>query len=104
GKLGRRVGGRGGVGAMTDTIAGGQVEAGPTPSPADPVEPMVRPGEIRAAADLADGQEADIAISLLPVDWPQGPVAIRLGVTPEPDDDAMLSEAVEAARDADAVI
>jgi beta-glucosidase len=65
---------------------------------------MVRPGEIRAAVDLAEGQEADMVISLLPEDWPQGPVAIRLGIVPAPDDEAMLSEAVEAARNADAAI
>jgi beta-glucosidase len=96
--------GAGGVGRITITIDGAQAEAGRTAIPADPVEPMVRPGEIRTAAELAEGQEADIAISLLPEDWPQGPVAIRLGITPAPDDDAMLGEAVEAARDADAAI
>jgi beta-glucosidase len=42
--------------------------------------------------------------SLRPDDWPQGPVAIRLGVVPAPDDDALLREAVEAARAADAAV
>jgi beta-glucosidase len=96
--------GAGGVGHLTVTVDGVQVAAGRTSVPADPVEPMVRPGEIRAVADLAEGQETDIAISLLPEDWRQGPVAIRLGIVPEPDDDAMLDEAVSAARGADAAI
>jgi beta-glucosidase len=96
--------GAGGVGHLILTVNGEQLAAGRTAIPADPVETMVRPGEIRAAADLTEGQEAEISISLLPEDWPQGPVAIRLGVVPEPDADAMLDEAVEAARDADAAI
>ncbi len=72
--------------------------------PADPVEAMVRPGEIRATVDLAEGQEAEVRISLRPEDWPQGPVAIRLGIVPAPDGDALLREAVEAARTADAAV
>jgi beta-glucosidase len=101
---GRHLIGAGGVGHLTVTVDGAQVAAGRTAVPADPVEPMVRPGEVRAAVDLAEGQEAEIAISLLPEDWPQGPVAIRLGVAPAPDDDLLLSQAVEAARNADAAI
>jgi beta-glucosidase len=65
---------------------------------------MVRPGEIRTTVYLAAGSEAEIGITLRPDDWPQGPVAIRLGLAPAPDDDMMLSEAVEAARQADAAV
>jgi beta-glucosidase len=65
---------------------------------------MVRPGEIRASAQLAAGREAEIAVILRPDDWPQGPVAIRLGVVPTPDGDAMMAAAVEAARVADAAV
>jgi beta-glucosidase len=96
--------GAGGVGLLTLTVDGSQVAAGHPGVPADPVEVMVRPGEVRATVDLAEGQEAEIGISLLPEDWPQGPVAIRLGIVPAPDGDAMLREAVEAARNADAAI
>jgi beta-glucosidase len=103
-QAGQHLIGAGGVGHLTVTVDGVQVGSGRTPVPADPVEPMVRPGEIRTAADLAEGQEADIVISLLPEDWPQGPVAIRLGIVPAPDDEALLTEAVEAAREADAAI
>ena len=79
-----------------------EAAAGHTDAPADPVEAMVRPGEIRATVYLAAGREAEIAICLRPDDWPQGPVAIRLGLVPAPDDDTLLEQAVEAARDADA--
>ena len=96
--------GAGGVGRLTLTVNGIEVAAGHTDVPADPVEAMVRPGEIRATVYLAAGREAEIGISLRPDDWPQGPVAIRLGLVPAPDDDTMLSQAVEAARAADAAV
>jgi beta-glucosidase len=96
--------GAGGVGLLRLTVNGIEVAAGHTDVPADPVEAMVRPGEIRTTVYLAAAREAEIGISLQPDDWPQGPVAIRLGVGPAPDDDTMLSEAVEAARAADAAV
>ena len=96
--------GAGGVGRLTLTVNGIEVAAGHTDVPADPVEAMVRPGEIRATVDLAAGREAEIAICLRPDDWPQGPVAIRLGLVPAPDDDTLLNQAVEAARAADAAV
>jgi len=96
--------GAGGVGRLALTVNGIEVAADHTDVPADPVEAMVRPGEIRATVYLAAGREAEIGISLRPDDWPQGPVAIRLGLVPAPDDDTMLDQAVEAARAADAAV
>ena len=96
--------GAGGVGLLTLTVDGTRVAQGHPGVPADPVEVMVRPGEIRATVDLAEGQEAEVGISLLPEDWPEGPVGIRLGIVPAPDDAALLREAVETARSADAAI
>ena len=96
--------GAGGVGRLALTVNGIEVAAGHTDVPADPVEAMVRPGEIRATVYLAAGREAEIAICLRPDDWPQGPVAIRLGLVPAPDDDTLLDQAVEAARAADAAV
>jgi beta-glucosidase len=96
--------GAGGVGRLRLTVNGIEVAAGHTDVPADPVEAMVRPGEIRTTVYLAAAREAEIGISLRPDDWPQGPVAIRLGLVPAPDDETMLSEAVEAARAADAAV
>jgi beta-glucosidase len=96
--------GAGGVGRLALTVNGIEVATGHTDVPADPVEAMVRPGEIRATVYLAAGREAEIGICLQPDDWPQGPVAIRLGLVPAPDDDTMLNEAVEYARAADAAV
>jgi beta-glucosidase len=101
---GAHVIGAGGVGSLTITVDGTEVASGHPGVPADPVEAMVRPGEIRASAQLAAGREAEIAVILRPDDWPQGPVAIRLGVVPTPDGDAMMAAAVEAARVADAAV
>jgi len=96
--------GAGGVGRLTLAVNGIEVAAGRTDVPADPVEAMVRPGEIRATVGLAAGRAAEIEVRLQPDDWPQGPVAIRLGLVPAPDDDVMLGQAVEAARTADAAV
>jgi len=104
GQSGPHIIGAGGVGRLVVTVDGTEVAAGHSGVPADPVEAMVRPGEIRATVDLTAGREAEIRISLLPDDWPQGPVAIRLGIVPAPDDEAILREAVEAARTADAAV
>jgi beta-glucosidase len=104
GRGGPHVIGAGGVGRLTLAVNGIEVAAGRTDTPADPVEAMVRPGEIRATVYLAAGREAEITVALRPDDWPQGPVAIRLGLVPAPDDDAMIREAVEAARAADVAV
>jgi beta-glucosidase len=103
-ETGPHVIGAGGVGYLTLTVDGSTVADGSTDIPADPVEAMVRPGEIRATVGLRAGQDAEIEVVLLPENWAQGPVAIRLGVTPEPDEDAMLAAAVEAARDANVAV
>ena len=96
--------GAGGVGHLTLTVDGTVVAEGATPVPADPVEAMVRPGEIRATLPLRAGQQADIEVALLPENWAQGPVSTRLGVVPAPDEDALLDGAVRAARGAGAAI
>jgi len=95
--------GGGGAGHITLTVDGTVTAEGVTKIPADPVEVMLRPDEVRAVVGLHEGQEADIEVRLLPEQW-QGPVAIRLGIVPEPDEEAMLGEAVRAAREADAAI
>ncbi|HEY4465262.1 MAG TPA: glycoside hydrolase family 3 C-terminal domain-containing protein, partial [Streptosporangiaceae bacterium] len=96
--------GAGGVGHLTLTVDGAVVCEGATPVPADPVEAMVRPGEIRAPLPLRAGQQADIEVTLRPENWAQGPVSIRLGVVPAADEDAMLEAAVRAARGAGAAV
>jgi beta-glucosidase len=96
--------GAGGAGQLTLTVDGTIAAQGRTPVPADPVEAMVRPGEIRATVPLRAGQEADITVALLPESLAQGPISIRLGVVPAPDEDALLAAAVSAAAGADAAV
>jgi beta-glucosidase len=96
--------GAGGVGQLTLTVDGQVRAQGRTPVPADPVEAMVRPGEIRATVALRAGQEAELEVALLPENWKQGPISIRLGVVPAPDEDALLEAAVRAATGADAAV
>jgi beta-glucosidase len=85
-------------------VNGTELAGGTTSDPADPVEAMVRPGEIRATVPLRAGQEAEIEVALLPSGGAPGPVSIRLGVVPAPDEDALLRSAERTARDADAAI
>jgi beta-glucosidase len=96
--------GAGGVGRLALFVNGTGLAEGITPDPADPVEAMVRPGEIRATVTLRAGQEAEIQVALLPSGGAPGPVSIRLGVVPAPDEDALLAAAEQAARGADAAI
>ncbi|HEX3750167.1 MAG TPA: glycoside hydrolase family 3 C-terminal domain-containing protein [Streptosporangiaceae bacterium] len=101
---GPHLAGAGGVGQLTLTVDGAVAAEGRTPVPADPVEAMVRPGEIRATVPLQAGQEAELEVSLLPENWKQGPISIRLGMVSAPDENALLEAAVRAARDADAAV
>ena len=96
--------GAGGVGQLALCVNGTELAGGTTSDPADPVEAMVRPGEIRATVPLRAGQEAEIEVALLPSGGAPGPVSIRLGVVPAPDEDALLRSAERTARDADAAI
>jgi beta-glucosidase len=96
--------GGGGVGHLTLTVDGEVLAAGDTRLPADPVEAMIRPGEIRGMVYLAAGQEVLVKVSLRPADSAEPPVAIRLGIVPAPDEDTLLQDAVSAARAADLAI
>lgn len=104
GQAGPHVIGAGGVGRLALKVNGIEVAAGHPDVPADPIEAAAGPGEIRATVYLPEGQEAEIGISLTPDDWPQDPAVIRLGIAPAPDRTAVLREAVEAARNADAAV
>ena len=103
-QTGTHVLGAGGIGDLSLTVDGTVIAAGTTLMPADPVEAMVRPGEIRATVDLVEGQEISVEVSLLPSNWASPPMAIRLGIALAPDGDALLSDAVTAARAADVAI
>ena len=101
---GPHVFGAGGIGHLTLTVDGTVMAQGTTQRPADPVEAMVRPGEVRATLDLRAGEDVLVEVTLMPTNLAEPPVAIRLGIVPEPDEDALLDDAIAAARAADVAI
>jgi beta-glucosidase len=96
--------GAAGVGQLTITVNGTVAAQGETRVPADPVETMTRPGEIRGQVTLPGGQDAAVTVEFRPAAACQGPVALRLGVTPSADEQTLMAEAVEAAAAADTAI
>src|SRR5215468_2070667 len=93
-----------GVGRLTLTVDGTVAADTVTPVPADPVQTMTRPGEVRATADLRAGQEAEIRLDFRPADGVNAPLAIRLGIAVDEDEDAMMAGAVRAAARAGAAV
>jgi beta-glucosidase len=65
---------------------------------------MARPGEIRATAAFEAGQQAEIRLEFRPAADGEGPLAVRLGIVPAADDDALLDEAEQAAGRADVAV
>jgi len=93
-----------GVGRLTLAVDGTVVADTTTPVPADPVQTMTRPGEVRATVDLRAGQEAGIRLEFRPADGVNAPLAIRLGIAVDEDEDTMMAEAVRAAAAAAAAV
>ena len=94
-----------GVGHLTLTVDGAVAADTVTPVPADPVQTMTRPGEVRAVVDLQAGQEAEIRLDFQPADGVDAPLAVSLGIAADEDEDTMIAEAVQAAaRSAAAVV
>jgi beta-glucosidase len=96
--------GAAGVGRLTITVNGAVAAQGETRVPADPVETMTRPGEIRGQVTLRGGEEASVEVEFRPAAACQGPVALRLGITPAADEQTLMAEAVAAAAGADVAI
>ena len=96
--------GAAGVGQLTITVNVTVAAHGETPVPADPVETMTRPGEIRGQVTLPGGQDSAVTVEFRPAAACQGPVALRLGVTPSADEETLMAEAVAAAAAADVAV
>ena len=86
-----------GVGHLTLTVDGAVVADAVTPVPADPVQTMTRPGEVRAVVGLRAGQEAEVRLDFQPADGVDAPLAVSLGIAADEDEDTMIAEAVPAA-------
>jgi len=96
--------GAAGVGRLTITVNGTVAAQGETRVPSDPVETMTRPGEIRGEVTLAEGERALVSVDFRPAAACQGPVALRLGITPSADEGTLMAEAVAAAAAADLAV
>lgn len=104
GPAGQYLIGVGAVGHLTISADGTVLADEYLPMPADPVETLTRPGEVRAVLPLADGQETGLTVEFRPAPDGDGPLALRLGIAAQADDEALLSEAVAAAASADAAV
>jgi beta-glucosidase len=93
-----------GVGGLQLVADGVTVIDGETNVPADPVEAMTRPGELRAALWLEADSETRLRLEFQPAADGAGPLAVRLGIVPSADDDDLMTAAVGAASSADAAI
>ena len=96
--------GAAGVGHLTVTVDGVVVADAATAVPDDPVEAMARPGEIRATVLLEAGRDARIGLVFRPAADGEGPLSVRLGLVAAADEDDLLDEAEQAAREADAAV
>ncbi|MGE5135696.1 MAG: beta-glucosidase family protein, partial [Gemmatimonadota bacterium] len=104
GAAGRYVIGAAAVGQLVISVDGAVLARGHNPMPEDPVETMTRPGETRAGLELAAGQSADVTVEFRPEPDGEGPLALRIGIAAEADEDTLLDEAVAAAAGADAAV
>jgi beta-glucosidase len=93
-----------GVGGLTVTADGVTVIDGVTTVPADPVEAMTRPGELRAELRLAAGPATALRLEFRPAADGAGPLAVRLGLVLAAADDDLLAAAEVAAAAADAAV
>ncbi len=96
--------GAAGVGRITITVDGEVVADRLTIKPADPVQAMTRPGQVRAGLELAEGQVVRLTIDFRPDVDGEGPLAIRFGLVPVVEEDELLDEAVRAAEAADVAV
>jgi beta-glucosidase len=96
--------GAAGVGHLTVMVDGVAVADAATAVPDDPVEAMARPGEIRATVLLEAGRDARIGLVFRPAADGEGPLSVRLGLVAAADEDDLMNEAEQAAREADAAV
>jgi beta-glucosidase len=93
-----------GVGKLRVCADGVAVIDGATTVPGDPVEAMTRPGELRATVWLEAGTDTILRLEFRPAADGAGPLAVRLGLAPAAEDDALLAEAEAVAAAADAAV
>ena len=96
--------GAAGVGRLVISADGEVLADAETRVPADPVEAMTRPGEVRATVLLEAGQEVAIGLEFSPAADGEGPLALSFGIALVADGDQLIADAVAAAASADAAV
>ncbi len=97
--------GAAGVGTLRIDVAGVRLAEASTLPPGELVEAMSRPPELRVPLNLRAGEEIEVRAECrrgVRADVPF--VTMRLGIAPAPEEDGMLTEAVEAAAAADVAV
>jgi beta-glucosidase len=95
-----------GVGVLSIAVDGAVLAEATTLPPTEVVEAFSRPPELRVPVELVSGSEIEIRAAFRPnIRGPEpGFVTMRLGVTPQRDEDQLVDEAVAAATAADVAI
>ena len=98
--------GAAGVGVLRVFLDGSLLAEATTLTPRDAVEALSKPSEVRVPVQLQAGQEVEIKVEHRPNARGNqaGFANMRLGITPQMDDEALLEEAVQAARNADVAV
>jgi beta-glucosidase len=106
GTSGPHVIGAAGVGVLRVFLDGVLLGEATTLTPRDAVEALSKPPEIRIPVQLQAGQEVEIRVEHRPNARGNqaGFANMRLGITPQMDDEALLQEAVKAAAAADVAV
>jgi len=103
---GPHVVGAAGVGLVRVLVDGSTLAEATTLPPRDIVEALSRPPELRVVVQLQAGQEVEVRFEHRPdVRDSQARFAtMRLGITPQVEDEVLLEEAARAAADADVAV
>ncbi|HET9848437.1 MAG TPA: glycoside hydrolase family 3 C-terminal domain-containing protein [Candidatus Dormibacteraeota bacterium] len=97
--------GAAGIGLLRVIVDGVRATEAITLPPRDTVEALSRPPEVRVPVRLEAGRKVELRFEHYPdVRGREGFVTMRLGIAPEPDEDRLMAEAVEAARSAEVAI
>jgi len=106
GASGPHVIGAAGVGVLRVFLDGTLLAEATTLTPRDVVEALSRPPEVRIPIQLEAGREVDIRVEHRPNARGNqaGFASMRLGITPQLNDEALIDEAVQAAAAADLAV
>jgi len=98
--------GAAGVGVLRVFVDGSLLAEATTLTPRDSVEALSRPPEVRVPVRLEAGREVEIRVEHRPNarGHQAGFANMRLGITPQLDDDTILEEAAQAAAAADVAV